>query len=210
MAAPGVIPKERLSAYERWEMNRFDAPGRRGVMLTTADQVEKIHQQAQQEGRQAGYDEGRKRAAAEAAKLSQVMAAFTRETAELDQQLAQRTLDLALEVAQQLLRKALAVKPDLVLPVIQEAIRSMAMMGEDRCLRLHPEDAKLVRQHMAEMLGSSGWQIVEDAAIARGGCRASTAQGELDATLDTRWRKIVATLGIDAGWMDGATEQGQP
>jgi len=210
MAAPAVIPKERLSAFERWEMNRFDAPGRRGVMLTTADQVEKIHQQAQQEGRQAGYDEGRKRAAAEAARLSQVMAAFTRETADLDQQLAQGTLDLALEVARQLLRTALDVKPDLILPVIQEAMRSMAMMGDERYLRLHPEDAKLVRQHMDEMLGSSGWKIVEDAAVPRGGCRTSTAQGELDATLDTRWRKIVATLGVDGGWLASAPEQARP
>lgn len=207
--ASGVIPKEHLSAYERWEMNRFDEPAPREVKLTTADQVEQIHQQAVEDGRKAGYEEGRKRAAAEAARLSQLAAAFTRETAELDQQLARHTLDLALEVARQMLRTALEVRPELVLPVIREAIQGMATPGGERFLHLHPEDARIAREHLDDLLDGTGWKIMEDAGIARGGCRTSTALGEVDATLDTRWRRIVATLGVDTGWLDAPTGGGQ-
>ena len=46
------VPKEQLSAYQRWEMNSFD------VNLPTADDVERIHLQARQEGYSAGYQEG--------------------------------------------------------------------------------------------------------------------------------------------------------
>lgn len=210
MAAPGIIPKERLSAYERWEMNSFDAPGKRGIVLTTADQVEKIHKQAFQEGRQAGYDEGRKRALAEAAKIGALANAFSSDTTGLDQQLAQQTLELALEVARQMLRTALAARPELALPLIQEAIRSLPLAGEERYLRLHPDDAVLARQYLQEMLASSGWRIVEDASIVRGGCRASTSQGEVDATMETRWRKIVGAFGVENGWLDLPQETRNP
>lgn len=201
MAAPGVIPKEKLSAYDRWELDSFDAPGRRGVTLTTADQVEKIHQQAWQEGRQAGYEEGCRLAAAQAAKMADVAAAFAAETAELDQTLAQHTLDLALEVARQMLRGALAVRPELVLPVIQEAVRVLPGQGEQREVRLHPEDAAIARELIQDALAASGWKIADDAGIERGGCRVVTSHGEVDATVTTRWQRIAASLGRDGQWL---------
>ncbi len=211
MAAPNLIPKEQLSAYERWEMNSFDAPGRRGpISLTTASQVEKIHQQARLDGFQAGMKEGKQRAGAEAQRLTALAAAFVAETVKLDQQLAQQVLDVALDVARQMLRGALEVNPELILPVIQEAIRSLPVLGEERRLRLHPEDAKLARELAGESLRISGWSIVDDNSIARGGCVVVTSHGEVDGTLDARWRRIVGTIGREGGWLGNGEEQGEP
>lgn len=202
MAAPNLIPKEQPGTYERWELNSFDAPGKRGpVALTTAAQVEAIHQQAQRDGYEAGLKEGRHRAGTEAQRLAAVATAFSSESAELDQQLAQQVLDVALDVARQMLRGALEVRPDLILPVIQDAIRSLPVLGEQRRLRLHPEDATLARELAGESLNKSGWTIVDDSVIARGGCVASTSHGEVDATLDARWRRIVGTLGRECAWL---------
>jgi flagellar assembly protein FliH len=209
MAAPNLIPKEQLSAYERWDLNSFDAPGKRGpVSLTTAAQVEKIHQQARLDGHQAGLKEGRQRANSEAQRLAALASAFTSETAELDQQLAQQVLDIALDVARQMLRSALDVRPELVLPVIQEAIRSLPVPGAERRLRLHPQDAALARELAGESLKIAGWTIVDDSAIARGGCVATTSHGEVDATLDARWRRIVGTLCREGGWLGNGEDKG--
>ena len=205
MAAPTLIPKEQLSAYERWELNSFDKPGKRDpVSLTTAAQVEKIHQQAQKDGYQAGFNEGRKRAAAEAAKLAALVASLSGATADLDQQIAQQVLDVALEVARQMLRTALEARPDLILPLIQDAIRSLPVLGEDRRVRLHPQDAALTRELAGESLQTAGWTLIEDASIARGGCVVSSTHGEVDATLEARWHRIVASLGRDTAWLGGA------
>jgi flagellar assembly protein FliH len=206
MAAPNLIAKEDLSAYERWELNSFDAPGKRGpVSLTTVAQVEKIHQQARLDGYQAGLKEGRQRADAEAERLAAVVTAFSSETEELDQRLAQQVLDVALDVARQMLRGALEVRPELVLPVIQEAIRSLTVLGEEWRLHLHPQDAALARELAGESLTvASGWTLVEDAAVTRGGCVVSTSHGEVDATLDARWRRIVGSLGRECGWLEKA------
>jgi flagellar assembly protein FliH len=215
MAAPNLIPKEQLRAYERWEPNNFDAPGKRGpVALTTAAQVEKIHQQAQRDGYQAGLKEGRQRADSQAQRLAALATAFSSGTAELDQQLAQQVLDVALDVARQMLRGALEVRPELILPVIREAIRSLPVLGEERRLCLHPQDAALVRELAGESLKIAGWTIVDDTAvddtaIARGGCVVATSHGEVDATLDARWQRIVATLGREVGWLENSEDKGK-
>lgn len=210
MAAPNVIPKEELSAYERWELNSFDAPGARGpISLTTASQVEKIHQQARLDGYQAGLKEGSKRARTEVERLAALAKAFSAEAAELDQHLAQQVLDVALGVARQMLRGALDVRPDLILPVIHEAIRSLPVLGDERRLRLHPQDAALARELAGESLRIAGWTIVDDTAIARGGCLVTTTHGEVDATLDARWRRIVGTLGRDGGWLGKDEEKSE-
>jgi flagellar assembly protein FliH len=36
----------------------------------------------------------------------------------------------------------------------------------------------------------------------RGGCRFLTGSSEIDATLENRWRRIVAALGRDDAWLD--------
>ena len=137
-------------------------------------------------------------------------ASFSAETVDLDQQLAQQVLDVALEVARQMLRTALDLKPELVLPVVQDAIRSLPVLGEERRLSLHPLDAALVRDLSGESLKASGWIIVEDASMARGGCVVSTSHGEVDATLDARWRRIVGALGRDDGWLEHDVDKREP
>ena len=43
-----ATPKEQLTAYQRWELDSFDAPqkGHKAAILPTAAQLERLHQQA--------------------------------------------------------------------------------------------------------------------------------------------------------------------
>lgn len=211
MAAPNLIPKERLCAYERWELASFDAPDTHGPASPgTATQAEEMYRQARLDGYQAGLKEGRQQAGSEAERLIALAASFSSEIAELDQRVAQQLLDVALEAARRMLGSALEVRPQLMLPVIQEAIRSLPVLGEKHCLRLHPEDAALLRECAGEPPAVvSGWAIIEDAAIERGGCVVCTSHGEVDATLDARWRRIVGTLGRDDGWLGQGEDKGE-
>jgi flagellar assembly protein FliH len=38
---------------------------------------------------------------------------------------------------------------------------------------------------------------VSDPSVQPGGCRIETPQGEIDATVATRWRRVISTLGVD-------------
>lgn len=206
-----IIPKEQLSAYQRWELSSFDEEPARparppeeqapAVVLPTAEEIEQIHQQAHQEGFATGYQEGRAQAAAEAQRLAQLVTAVDEALQQVDQQLSQEMLTLALDIAKQMLRQALQVRPELLLPVIQEAMASLPNVGQHPHLILHPEDAAMVRGLMEEELANLHWRILEDARIERGGCRIETATSEIDTTLESRWKRILSSLGRDGHWL---------
>lgn len=214
-----IIPKEKLSAYQRWELSAFDEPAASedppvaddvpAVTLPTAEEIERIHQQAyqegfatgHQEGFNGGYQEGRAKAAAEAQRLAQLVAVLDESLQQIDQQLSQDMLTLALDIAKQMLRQALAVRPDLVLPVVREAMASLPQAGQHPHLILHPDDAALVRELMEDELAHFHWRIIEDARVERGGCRIETANSEIDATLESRWQRIVSAFGRDGRWL---------
>ncbi|MEF8709031.1 MAG: FliH/SctL family protein [Candidatus Accumulibacter propinquus] len=44
------------------------------------------------------------------------------------------------------------------------------------------------------------WRIIEDSTDA-GGCRVELGASEVDATLETRWRRVVEAIGISEEWL---------
>ncbi len=202
---PSKIPKEQLSAYQRWEMASFDpkppedlAAG--GVKLPTAEEIERIHQQAYQEGFAAGMRDGRAAGEAFSAHLKHLLAELEGSLQRFESAMADDILELALEVARQLVRQSIRANPELILAVVREAIDSLPQLTEHPVLILHPEDANTVRQMLAYEYQESVWRVVEDPHMERGGCRVETSESEIDATLEGRWKRIVAALGSDASW----------
>lgn len=200
-----IIPKEQLSAYQRWELNSLDGSAGSSVStvpLPTAEEVENIHQQAYQEGFAAGYREGKDKVDAELARLAQLMSALDGALNQFDETLTQNLLSLALDVARQMLREALRVRPELVLPVIREAVNSLPQAGQHPHLNLHPEDAALVRSLMADELNHFHWKLIENSRVERGGCRVETTNSEIDATMENRWKRILVALGREGAWLE--------
>ncbi|MFZ2161856.1 MAG: flagellar assembly protein FliH [Sideroxyarcus sp.] len=198
--APEVAP-ENLTAWQRWEAPNFDGGTvfrAGGVALPTASQVEGIQRQAQNEGFQAGYAEGLQKAGQENRRFAELIAAFEQQ---MDEQVASELLDLSLDIARQMLHQALKVNPELLLGVVREAIGTLPHVNQGAHLILHPDDAALVRERMGEQLTHTGWKIIEDTRIERGGARIETANSQIDASLETRWNRVVAALGQDTKWL---------
>ncbi len=198
--APEVDP-EKLTAWQRWEAPNFDGGTvfrAGGVALPTASQVEGIQQQARDEGYQAGHADGLQRALDENQRLADLIGLFEQE---IDEQIAHELLDLSLDIARQVLHQALKVNPELLLGVIREAIATLPHVNQGAHLILHPDDAALLRERMGEQLTQSGWKIFEDAHIERGGARIETANSQIDASIETRWKRVVAALGQDKSWL---------
>lgn len=222
------IPKEKLTAYQRWELAAFDeaeqvakaaaeeaaaaeaASGNTQFALPTAEEIERIHSEAQETGyaagheagHAAGYEAGLAKAEAEAAQLAALGENLVGHLKELDQQVAENLLAVAVETARQVLRQSLRLKPELLLPVVREAVTSMPLHHGHPLLFLNPADAALVRQHLGEQLAHNGWRILEDAGVTCGGCRIEIGTSEVDATLETRWRRVLDAIGTSADWLD--------
>ncbi|CAG0964499.1 Flagellar assembly protein FliH [Burkholderiales bacterium] len=204
-----IIPKEQLTAYERWELLDFSAGGKprvRQEALPTVAAVQQIQAQAREEGLAAGLKEGYAAGVAKAAHEAQALHALLQPLADtlrqLDEELAQEVLTLALHVAREVVRGSLNANPDLVLPVVREAIRNFDAFNQHPQLILNPADADLVKTQLADQLQHGGWRLREDPLVERGGCRVETHTAEVDATLATRWQRVLAALGQDLAWAE--------
>lgn len=192
---------EDLTSYEPMEFTDFGSPKNKNkkapgpdIVLPTAAQLEEIQRQAHEEGYQAGYAESSKR-------MTALMISMEQALQQADQTIAQDLLKLALEVAQKMVQQSLKTKPEILLNTIREAIGSLPHFNQGAHLIVHPDDAILLRASMGEQLSHTGWKIYEDALITRGGARIETSHSQIDATMENRWQRIVASVGQDSSWI---------
>lgn len=214
-AASAVIRSEDPADFTPWEPTSFDTTPRdvkmrrSEVTLPTLEQIAAIEAQAEQEGyaaglaegRAVGLAEGRQQAAEEAARLAALATGFDAQTRQADEFISQQVLDLALDLARAMLKSALAVKPELVIPLVREAVRTLPAVQQPALLYLNPADVVLVRERIGGELDKTGWQLAEDAGVEAGGCRIETPSNQIDATLATRWQRLVAALGRQMDWL---------
>jgi len=196
------IAKEDVNTCERWQFGGIGESAVRyettEVRLPTAAEVQELQDQAIREG----YASGLAEVQAQASAFASLAQALADSRTQLEDALSEEVLALALKVASQVLRTSLKVKPELVLPVVREAIRLLPSAQGDATIAINPLHAELVETHLAEELKSGAWRVVADESVAPGGCRIETASGAVDATLKTRWERVIATLGAKHEWIE--------
>ena len=217
-----MIPKEQQSAYQRWEMTSFgderaSTQARRAAMtpppapeqvdivpriaLPTIEELEAIREQARAEGYADGARAGQIEAEGELEHLRAIAAGFSDAVVQADETIAHDVLELALRLARGMVRTAFDVRPELILPVVQEAIGYLPVLSQPATLSLNPEDAEIVRQAMGQELIKGGWRIVDDATMARGGCKVDTASNQIDAQAQARWARLTHALQSNVDWL---------
>jgi flagellar assembly protein FliH len=159
----------------------------------------------QTKGHASGYEDGlalgRAEAAAELTHLQSIAAGFGDAVTQADEAIAADVLELALHLAKNMVRTAFEVRPELILPVVREAVDYLPTLQQPALLILNPEDALIVRGSIGHELEKSGWRIIEDGNVARGGCRIDTASNQIDAQIASRWQRLSHALGRDVEWL---------
>lgn len=224
MTSPAV-PKEQQSAYQRWEMASFgdnrpsareqqtpptQRPQDNPDIASFAEQLSQHRSDAQRkgyedglrEGYAKGLEQGREQAEPERLYLRELGERFGGEIAQAEARIAGDLLRLALDIAKAMLKSALNVRPELMIPVVRDAIRHLPTLQQPAVLVLNPLDAALVHGGLGDELSSAGWRISEDPQMERGGCRIETASNQIDATNSTRWQRISCAFGIDTDWLE--------
>lgn len=170
----------------------------------TADALAQINEAARAEGYQIGYDEGRAAIETELAQvteektrlLSELVGNVHASIAHLEQHIADQLLDLGLEIAAQVLRSSLSVHRELLLPTIREAVAELPFHHGTISLHLNPEDANILRTSLTEQLAHTGAHIVPDSNISPGGCQITAGNCGIDASIETRWKRVIEAIGV--------------
>ena len=195
---------DNTTAFEQWEVVELAASASEGTPPTEDPEAElaRLREAARAEGYSEGLAAGRVEGEQACGRMKQLVESFGNTLDNLDFRLADMVLELALDVARQVVAGELAARPERILDVVNLALKQMAESSREARLLLNPDDATLVRPHLDQVLDKNRLRIVEDVRIVRGGCLIETSQGDLDATLPARWRQVVQVLGSNQNWIE--------
>jgi flagellar assembly protein FliH len=111
---------------------------------------------------------------------------------------------VATELARQVVRSELSVRPALVAQVAREAVNAVLMSARHITVQVHPDDHALVAAGCQEALAARGARLLSQPALARGGCKVESDAGEVDARIGARWAQATHALGTTVPWDNAA------
>lgn len=206
-AVADPLLRAQQSAWQRWELASLGADGAgtdsgAGAHALAEQQVAGTLASAHAEGHARGYADGMAAAHARIEAIERLLATLGDHAARHEQRLADEVLDLALVFARQMVGQALAAKRELVLPIVAAALSQLPQATRHIELHLDPADVALVRSVIPLDHPGPPVAIVADGKVGPGGCIVDTEQASVDATIASRWRRLLASLGRSDDWLE--------
>jgi flagellar assembly protein FliH len=179
-----------MSAYGPFELAPLEAvPVIEEPVGRSVSTVESVRQEAFEEGFAAGVAQAQAQldgpASAMAAAAEQLQAMRGDAAASVEP----AAVELALRIAEQALGAWLVADRGVVVEVVRGALRRL--VERDRVLILvNPDDLEIVRDHASRLVGELGGiehcEVQAERRVRPGGAIVRTAEGEVDATLETK------------------------
>ncbi len=146
--------------------------------------------QGQQQGAEQALSEARERQEQINGRLSQLIDGFEEALNQLDRVIPARLMQLALTAARSIVGKQIQCDHSILLENIQQLLAKEPLFKGDIHLWVSASQLATVQSEFGVLLESRGWTLHGDEALSPGGCRISAEEGELDASIDTRWQQL--------------------
>jgi flagellar assembly protein FliH len=217
------IPGEEIDAVAQWRFGDVDAAS---ILLEERGRAKEEAVQAEiqrQQGYAEGFVQGRAQAMLEAQReinefISNQGQEAAREFARLleaahaefdaaEQATAQGVLELACELARQMLRHEISSNPNALLPVIREALSLLFADSRGVQVKLNPLDLDVLQDVLREEFPNLPLKLQGDPAVTRGGCVVESGGTVVDGRLEKRWARAIGQLGQKLPWEGPGDEQ---
>lgn len=157
-------------------------------------EAEALREQARAEGAAQGREEAKQEALPSTVAFANAGQALIVFEEQMIARYAPEIVRLALEIAEKIVRRAVAADPEIVASVLEGARREVVEARRIR-IRLNPADHELLAEMRPDLLSmgnDTGRQIevVSDEELNRGGARLETEIGVIDATVPTQIAEI--------------------
>ena len=218
-AHSSFIPAEQIAEASNWAFDPVDQAAMRfaAKVKAQAEAEDRARDgQAHQAGFEEGYAQGHAHATLEGQRLIQdyidtqgqdaadrFLGLFktAQEQVEQSQQaMAKGVLELACELARQIVRRELSTNPNALQPVVREALGMLTVDTKMAAVRLNPVDLDVFAEEMVREFPNLQLNLVRDASVTVGGCLVEAAGMVVDGTVQRRWHKAVASLGLESAW----------
>ncbi len=201
MTTSKVIVSDDLTAYERWELPLVNGETA-SSSNATAKELETIQQQAYQEGFALGQKEGHEQKTQELEQklvtLNSIIELLSEPLKELDDEIVEQLSHLSMAVAKQVVRRELHTEEGEIVGIVREAMSALPASTRKIILNIHPDDSELIRTAFSlsdvSETDEQRWKVIEDPMISRGGCKISSENSTIDATVEARLNRVISTL----------------
>ncbi len=244
------IPFESLTQVDKWSLPRM---GEGGQVISaaqeealrsreriedviepvqhkpmTAEQLNEIAEQAEQEGYKAGFDKGvaegleqgrqqgeslgqqqayQENQAALTQQVQQLQAVCSSLMEPLNQQDAaveKAVVEMAVGLAKHLLLQELATGSAGLERVVHQALGALPMGAANIRIFMHPDDLALVEHNLPGR--GDNWKFIGDNRLHRGGCRIESDDSVVDFSVERRLKDYLQAVSDDTGTDDNAEE----
>lgn len=203
---------EAAVSYAFEPLEASDPPPRDAAarLLAQAEiQAAMLREEARAEGRERGLAEGREEGRAQMRQTAEALAAALRGVEELRDEIAasveRDAVDLALALAAKVLSAELQARPELVVDVVQGALRRVT--GQRHiAIVVNPADIETVRAALGEMHAQAGGELCDlqaDQRVEAGGAIVRTAEGEVDVRAQAQLERAREVALAELGHADG-------
>ncbi|GAB6158026.1 FliH/SctL family protein [Desulfotomaculum varum] len=203
-AAEQTPDPARLLAEARQQAAELVARARQeaaALLEQARAEAQSAARQIKEEAKQQGWQEGMEAARQEADSIRRQARQVLEQARDIRQRtlnnLEQELVDLAVDIAERLVMTQLAVEPQTIMAIARECmelVKNRPLVN----MYVNQADLPLVEQERHRLLqglpGQVELNILTDNAVSPGGCRIETDQGQVDATLETRWQEMLKAL----------------
>jgi len=190
--APAGFPFEQL---EPSPPPPRDTPSR--ILAEARAEAQAIRAQAHAEGRAQGHADGVAETTAAALALGEALRGVHELREQLAGEMERDAVELALALAAKILAGTLEVEPERVLDVVRGALRRVADRRQIVVLA-DPSDLEVLSGAVGELQAQAGGielcEVQSDRRVGRGGAVVRTAEGEIDATVQTQLDRARAIM----------------
>ena len=201
-----VLSGDAMSGFKRWQVPDVvvgeSRDGHSGSnKYLTAVQLERIQKQAYDEAYARGLKEGVAAGQTHIREQAQVFVglanALHNPIKQTDEIIENEIVMMCMSIAKQIIRREISLDSGHIISVIREALAALPVASQKVRIFLHPDDVVLVRKGLAELNDDISWSVVDDLTLTRGGCKVTTENSQIDATLETRIAMIASKILID-------------
>ena len=151
-------------------------------------------QQGYQDGLAQGLEQGQAQAQQEQAplhaRMQQLVSEFQHTLDAMDSVIASRLMQMALEAARQIIGETTSIDSSALIRQIQALLQQEPLFSGKPQLRVNPGDLPRVETVLGATLSLHGWRLRGDPTLHPGGCKVSADEGDLDASVATRWQEL--------------------
>jgi len=162
-----------------------------------AVEVEKARLEGIEQGKSLGREVAQRELMPALELMQQYATMLAAERADLSARFEEQLVSLATQMAEKILNAELNVKPEMLVGIVKNALRSVTE-AKQVTLRVHPQDLELLRAKTEEIAaGLSSAAVLDlrpDDSLRRGDCLVDSDIGSLDAKLETQLTSLKQQL----------------